>query len=98
MQTIMQRKQYAVDNYFPLVLTNIQLVEQIQEAIVGGLRNIWYRSNIAGETPISYLTYDYVNKKVYSTDTKNLVPHITGVDFNALYQSAYSCITNEMIG
>jgi hypothetical protein len=62
MQTIIQRKQYAVNNFFPLVLTNIH-VEQMQEAIVGGLSNVWYRSNIAGETYISYLTYDYINKK-----------------------------------
>jgi hypothetical protein len=97
-QTIIQRRQYAVDNFFPLVLTNTHVVEQMQNAIVRGLSNVWHRSNIAGETPISYLTYDYINKKVYSTDTKNLVTHITGVDFNALYPSAYSSIPNEMIG
>jgi hypothetical protein len=98
MQTIIQRKQYAVNNFFPLVLTNIHVVEQMQNAIVGGLSNVWHRSNIAGETFISYLTYDYINKKVYSTDTKNKVTHITGVDFNALYPSAYGSIPNEMIG
>jgi hypothetical protein len=48
----------------------------MQEAIVGGLSKILYRSNIVGETYISYLTYDYINKKVYNTDTKNLVTHI----------------------
>jgi hypothetical protein len=69
----------------------------MQEAIVGGLSNVWHRSNIAGETHISFLTYDYINKKVYSTDTKNKVTHITGVDFNALYPSAYSSILNLMI-
>jgi hypothetical protein len=92
MQTIIQRKQYAVDNFFPLVLTNIHVVEQMQNAIVGSLINVWHRSNIAGKTAISYLTYDYIKKKVYSTDTKNLVTHITGVDFNALYTSADSSI------
>jgi hypothetical protein len=85
MQTIMQCKQYTVDNYLRVVLTNIHVVEQIQEAIVGGLSNVWHRSNIVGEIFISYLTYDYINEKVYSTDTKNLVTHITGVDFNVLY-------------
>jgi hypothetical protein len=70
----------------------------MQNAIVCGLSNVWHRSNIGGETPISYLTYDYINKKVYSTDTKNLVTHITGVDINALYPSQYSYIPNEMIG
>jgi hypothetical protein len=70
----------------------------MQEAIVGGLSNVLHRSNIAGETFISYLTYDYINKKVYSTNTKNIVTHITGVDFNALYPSVYSSIPNEMIG
>jgi hypothetical protein len=69
----------------------------MQNAIVGGLRNVWDRSNIAGETHISYVTYDYINKKVYSTNTDNIVTHITGVDFNALYTSAYSSIPNEMI-
>jgi hypothetical protein len=96
MQTLTQRKQYTLDNQFPLVLTNIHVVEQMQEAIVGGLSNVWHRSNIAGETHITYLTYDYINKKVYGTNTKNLVTHITGVDFNALYPSAYSSIPNEM--
>jgi hypothetical protein len=85
MQTLTQRKQYDLDNHFPLVLTNIHVVEQMQEAIVGGLSNDWHRSNIAGETHITYLTYDYINKKVYSTITENIVTHITGVDFNALY-------------
>jgi hypothetical protein len=93
MQTIIQRKQYALDNHFPLVLTNIHVVEQIQNTIIGGLRNVWHRSNIARETPISYLTYDYINQKVYSTDTKNLITHILGLDFNALYPSAYSSIS-----
>jgi hypothetical protein len=64
MQTIMQCKQYAVDNYFPLILTNMHVVEQMQNAIVSGLSNVWYRSNIAGETYFSYLTYEYINKKV----------------------------------
>jgi hypothetical protein len=64
MQTLTQRKQYALDNHFPLVLTNIHVVEQMKNAIVGGLSNVWHRSNIAGETFISYLTYDYMNKKV----------------------------------
>jgi hypothetical protein len=70
----------------------------MQEAIVGGLSNVWHRSNIAGKIFISYLAYDYINKKVYSADTKNLVTHICGVDFNVLYPSAYSSIPNEMIG
>jgi hypothetical protein len=70
----------------------------MQEAIVGGLSSVWHRSNIAGETFISYLTYDYINKKVYSTNTKKLVTHITGVDFNALYPSAYFYFLNLMIG
>jgi hypothetical protein len=43
MQTIMQRKQYAVDNYFHLVLTNIHVVEQMQNAIVGRLSNVLHR-------------------------------------------------------
>jgi hypothetical protein len=98
MQTIIQRKQYAVDNYFPLALTNIYVVEQMQEAIVGGLNNVLHRSNIAGEIFINYLTYEFIHKKIYSTNTKNLVTHITGVDFNALYPSAYSSIPNKMIG
>jgi hypothetical protein len=34
---------------------------------------------------------------VYSTNTENTVIYITGVDFNALYPSAYSSIPNEMI-
>jgi hypothetical protein len=42
MQSLIQRKQYAVDNFFPLVLTNIHVVEQMQEAIVGGLSNVWH--------------------------------------------------------
>jgi hypothetical protein len=74
------------------------VVEQMQEAIVGGLSNVWHRSNIACETLISYLTYDNINKKVYSTNTKNIVTHICGVDFNALYPSLYSSILNMMIG
>jgi hypothetical protein len=73
------------------------VVEQIQEVYVGGLSNVWYSSNITGETHISYFTYDYINKKVYSTNTENIVTHITGVDFNALYPSAYSSIPNELI-
>jgi hypothetical protein len=36
--------------------------------------------------------------KVYSTNTENIVTHILGLDFNALYPSAYSSIHNEMIG
>jgi hypothetical protein len=97
MQTLTQRKLSAVDNYFPRILTNIHVVEQMKEAIVGGLNNVWYRSNIAGETSISYLTYDYINKKMYSTNTEYIVTHITGVDFNAFYPSAYGSIPNEMI-
>jgi hypothetical protein len=41
--------------------------------------------------------YDFLNKKVYSTNTKNLVTHITGLEFNALFPSAYSSIPNETI-
>jgi hypothetical protein len=70
----------------------------MQKAIVGGLSNIWHGLNIAGETIISYLTYHYINKKDKSTNTENIITHITGVDFNALYSSAYSFIPNEMIG
>jgi hypothetical protein len=69
----------------------------MQEAIVGGLSNVWHRSNIAGETFTSYITYDYINKKVYSTNSKNIVTHIIGVDFNTLYPSVYGSILNEMI-
>jgi hypothetical protein len=69
----------------------------MQEAIVGGLSNVWDRFNIAGETSISNLAFNFVNKKVYNTDTKNLVTRITGVDFNILYPLAYSSIPNEMI-
>jgi hypothetical protein len=98
MQTLTQRKQYALDNHYPLVLTNIRVVEQMQNAIVGSLNNVWHKSNIAGETHISYLTYENINKKVYNINTENILTHITGVDFNALYPSAYSSIPNEMIG
>jgi hypothetical protein len=70
----------------------------MEEPIVGGLSNVWHRSNIAGETHISYLTYDYIKNKVYSTNTDNIVSHICGVDFNALYPSAYGSILNMMIG
>jgi hypothetical protein len=31
-------------------------------------------------------------------DTENVLTHITGVDFNAFYPSAYSSIYNEMVG
>jgi hypothetical protein len=41
--------------------------------------------------------YDFINKKVYSINTENIVTHITGVDFNSLYPSTYSSIPNEMI-
>jgi hypothetical protein len=34
---------------------------------------------------------------VYSTNTENIVTHITGVDFNVVYLSTYSSIPNEMI-
>jgi hypothetical protein len=34
---------------------------------------------------------------VYSTTTENIVTHITCVDFNVLYPSAYSSIPNDMI-
>jgi hypothetical protein len=70
----------------------------MQNAIVGGLSNVWHRSSIAVETHISFLTYVNINKKVYSTNTENTVTHITGVDFNPLYPSGYSSIPNEMIG
>jgi hypothetical protein len=73
------------------------VVEQMQEAIVGGVSTVWQRSNIAGETHISYLTYNNINKKVYSTNTENIVTHITTVDFNTLYLSTYSSVPNEMI-
>jgi hypothetical protein len=69
----------------------------MKEAIVGGVINVSHPANIEGETFISYLTYDFINKKVYSTNTKNLVTHITGVDLNPLCPSAYSSIPNEMI-
>jgi hypothetical protein len=74
------------------VLTNENVIRQLQEAIVGGLSNVWHGSNIAGETYINYLTYDKEKRKVYSRDTENVVTHITGVDFNAVYPSAYSSI------
>jgi hypothetical protein len=83
MQTIMQRKLHIVDNYFLLVLTNIHVSATFGIDLISS---------------IIYLTYDYINKKVYNTDTKNLVSHITGVDFNALYPSAYGSVPNEMIG
>jgi hypothetical protein len=85
MQTLTQRKQYALDNYFPFVLTNIHVVEQIQNAIVGGLVNVCHRSNITSETYINFITYDYINKKVFSINIENIVTYITGVDFNTLY-------------
>jgi hypothetical protein len=97
MQTIPQRKQYAIDNHFPLILTNIHVVEQMQETIIGYLRNISHRSDIVCEIHITYLTYDFVNKKVYSTGTNSIVTHITSMDFNTPYPSAYSSIPNEMI-
>jgi hypothetical protein len=56
MQTLTQPKQYALDNHFPLVLTNIYVVEQMQEAVEDGLNNVWHRSNIAGETSSSFFT------------------------------------------
>jgi hypothetical protein len=56
MQTLTQQKQYAQNNHFSLVLTNIHVVEQMQESIAGGLSNVWNRSNIEGETHISYFT------------------------------------------
>jgi hypothetical protein len=34
---------------------------------------------------------------VHSTNTENIVTHITGSDFNALFPSGYSSILNEMI-
>jgi phage tail tube protein FII len=72
------------------VLTNESVIRQLQDAIVGGLSNVWHRSNVVGETYINYLKYDKEKRKVYSIDTENVVTHITGVDFNALYPSAYS--------
>jgi hypothetical protein len=98
METLTQRKQYTLNNHFPLVLTNIHVVEQMEQAIVGGFRNVWHMSNIPGKTHINYLTYNYINKKVYNTNTENIVTDITCVDFNAHYQSAYSSILNLMIG
>jgi hypothetical protein len=35
---------------------------------------------------------------VYSTNTENIVIHICGVDFNALYPSVYSPIPNGYTG
>jgi hypothetical protein len=49
MQTFTKHKQYAVDNDYPVVLTNIHEVEQFQEAIVNGLCNISHISNIVRE-------------------------------------------------
>jgi hypothetical protein len=69
----------------------------MEKAVVGCLSNVWQRYNIAGETHISFLKYDYINKKVYSTNTENIVTHITAVDFNVFYESAYSFIPNEVI-
>jgi hypothetical protein len=88
-QTLVQLKQYVKENNYPLVLTNESVIRQLQDAIVGGLSNVWHRSNVIGEMYINYLKYDKEKRKVYSIDTENVVTHITGVDFNALYQSAY---------
>jgi hypothetical protein len=80
-------KQYAIENNYPLELTNENVMS-----------NVWYRSNVVGETHINYLRYDKGKRKVYSIDTDNVVTHIAGVDFNALFPSAYSSIYNAMIG
>jgi hypothetical protein len=97
-QTLVQLKQYAIDSNYPLVLTNESVIRQLQDAILGGLSNVWDLSNVAEETHINYLRYDKGKRKVYSIDGENVVTDITGVDFNALYPSAYLSIHNEMIG
>jgi hypothetical protein len=48
-QTLVQLKQYAIDNNYPLELTNESVIRQLQDAIVGGLSNVWHRSNVAGK-------------------------------------------------
>jgi hypothetical protein len=78
-----------------LVQTNESVIRQLQDAIVAGLINVWHKSNVAGETYINYLKYDKEKWIVYSIHTENVVMHITGVDFNALYPSGYSSIYNE---
>jgi hypothetical protein len=51
-QTLVQLKQYAIENNYPLVLRNENVIRQLQDAIVGGLSNVWHRSNVEGETCI----------------------------------------------
>jgi hypothetical protein len=64
----------------------------MQEGIVGDTTNAWKRPNIAAERSINFLTYDFLNNKVYSTDTKNIVTFITVVEYNGSDPSAYSHI------
>jgi hypothetical protein len=55
---------------------------------------VWHRYNEANVAKISYFIFDIIQNKVVSVETKNIITHIIGVDFNALYPSSYSSVYN----
>jgi hypothetical protein len=60
----------------------------IRKGVTGGLSNVHNRLNIRGETTIHKLEYE--NREVKVKDTKSIVSHVIGVDFNSLYPFSYS--------
>jgi hypothetical protein len=66
----------------------------MRRGITGGLSYVMHRRNIAGETPINYFETDS-NNQIHSIDTDNIMTHVTGLDFNSLYPSAFSSIESK---
>jgi hypothetical protein len=67
----------------------------LNDCKTGGLSNVFHRYNVAGETFINKLYY--LDNKIISKDTPNIMTHICGVDFNSLYPSVYSSIKSNLI-
>jgi archaellum component FlaG (FlaF/FlaG flagellin family) len=79
---------------------DVELYHDIRSNITGGLSNVMHRMNDKGESTIHKLEYkqtdtsDPNSYEVFDNDTKQVITHCVGVDFNSLYPSSMSSVLN----
>jgi hypothetical protein len=85
-----QLRKFALKKHLPFTLVkgDEEEYEVTRKNIIGGLSNVHNRKNLKGTDTIKNLVY--MDDKVNIIDTKNIITHIIGIDFNSLYQSSYS--------
>ena len=92
-----QLKRYATYNNLPFSVDNEDIIKLIQKDINGGLSNVHHRINKSGENTITKLKYHEESNSVEIIDTKNIISHFIGIDFNSLYPSVFSGQSHDEI-